>query len=380
MPSGALGPPTVPEWASRPRWRVYARNVIVLALVLTAVTVGTPGPWLSPLGAIVILGLLGVVVGWAIWLFFIADPRRVLAGTATMGLAGVVLILSSPAPSGWLAPAIASLIAGRRVRPTRSITLAGGLVVLVVAGGAAVGLPPVRLAAGTGAIAVGLLIGLARRQADELREKTRLGEEERERAELLAERGRMAREVHDVLAHSLGALMVQLEAADALLEAGRPEQARSSVGRAGQLAREGLAETRRAISALRGDPMPWRRMIAELADAYEGEARATIAPDVPDDLPAEVALALYRSAQEAMTNVRKHAPGAPVDLTVEHTPGEVTLSVVNGPATTRAPRSLPGTGGGYGLTGMRERAELTGGTLAAGPCDQGWSVHVRIPV
>ncbi|MEV4760751.1 histidine kinase [Micromonospora sp. NPDC049559] len=357
-------------------WRRYVRSGIGLAVLVAAVA--QDAPWSGSRGLGAAVALVAIVSGWLAWTIFPGRPRRVLAGTATTGLAGIGLVLTGTAPATWTLAPIAALAAGRRLRPAVSAGLATGFAVLLVALGLPAGVPPPALGAGVAALAVALLLGVALRQADELREKTRLGREERARAEELAERSRLAREVHDVLAHSLGALTVQLETADALLEAGRYGPARTSVVRAGELARDGLAETRRAIGALRGDPVPWREMIDELAGGYEGEARVVVEPE-PPELPAEVSLALYRAAQEAITNVRRHAPGAPVEIRVGATPREVTLSVRNGPSPAREPGPLAGTGGGYGLVGLRERAELAGGSFSAGPSGEGWQLQLRVP-
>jgi signal transduction histidine kinase len=90
-------------------------------------------------------------------------------------------------------------------------------------------------------------------------------------------------------------------------------------------------------------------------------------------------MAVYRTAQEALTNARKHAPGRPVTLTLGYETTQVTVSVVN-PLPPQAIRgSLAAAGAGYGLTGLRERAALAGGTLEAGPADGTWQVALRIP-
>lgn len=149
--------------------------------------------------------------------------------------------------------------------------------------------------------------------------------------------------------------------------------------RAGRLARDGLTETRRAVSALRGDPVPLPELVAELAAGYRSDlgAPATFAIEgEPRELAAETGLALFRGAQEALTNVRKHAPGSAVEVRLEYLAREVRLTVRNsGPAGPPASGLSPG----YGLTGLRERAELAGGTVDAGPCDDGWRVDVSMP-
>jgi signal transduction histidine kinase len=95
-------------------------------------------------------------------------------------------------------------------------------------------------------------------------------------------------------------------------------------------------------------------------------------------LQPDAALALYRTAQESLTNARKHAPNAPVELSLNCTTSGTELTITNQAAT--APRStLASSGGGYGLSGLKERAELAGGTLDAGPQGDGWRVRLRIP-
>ncbi|WP_405776406.1 sensor histidine kinase [Streptomyces sp. NBC_00859] len=190
----------------------------------------------------------------------------------------------------------------------------------------------------------------------------------------LAERSRIAREIHDVLAHSLSAQMVHLEAARLLIErdAGR-EQILERVVAARGMAREGLAETRQALSALRGEMTPVEEFLEEMA----GSSRLTVTGD-RRQLPAEASQAVRRVAQEAMTNVRKHAPGADVRLLLEYRVDEISLEVRDsGPG--QPVDELAVSGSGYGLVGMRERAELLGGTLDAGPDEEGFLVRLRVP-
>jgi signal transduction histidine kinase len=192
----------------------------------------------------------------------------------------------------------------------------------------------------------------------------------------LAERARIAREIHDVLAHSLSAQMVHLEAVRLLIERGADrELILERVVAARGMAREGLAETRQALSALRGEMSPVEDFLSELVATVDG-ADITVAGE-RQPLPAEASQAVRRVAQEALTNVRKHAPGAKVHMRLEYGEHEVTLGVRDsgGP-----PGELSGAGAGYGLLGMRERAELLGGSLEAGPDEEGFVVTLRVPV
>lgn len=192
----------------------------------------------------------------------------------------------------------------------------------------------------------------------------------------LGERARIAREIHDVLAHSLSAQLVHLEAARLLIERGADrEQILERVVAARGMAREGLAETRQALSALRGELTPVEDFLRELVRQTDG-ARVTVTGE-RRPLPAEASQAVRRVAQEALTNVRKHAPGAKVQVRLDYTEHEVALQVRDSGG---KPGELTGAGGGYGLLGMRERAELLGGSLDAGPGEEGFVVTLRVPV
>jgi signal transduction histidine kinase len=208
------------------------------------------------------------------------------------------------------------------------------------------------------------------------------------RAAALSERQRLAREMHDVLAHSLSGLVVQLEGAR-LLALSDPADGRlaATIDRAHQLARSGLDEARRAIGMLRDDELPGPDRLAALARSFEADTavpcRYTEAGD-PAELRPAVSLALYRITQEALTNIRKHAHPERVEVRLEYLRDEVSLTVEDyaavaddGPPPAAA---VEGSGGGYGLTGMRERAELLGGTLTAGPTGHGFRVVLRIAV
>ncbi|WP_327352943.1 sensor histidine kinase [Streptomyces sp. NBC_01304] len=193
----------------------------------------------------------------------------------------------------------------------------------------------------------------------------------------LAERARIARDIHDVLAHSLSAQTVHLEAARLLIERGGDrEQILERVVAARAMAREGLAETRQALSALRGDMAPVEDYLRELAAA---DGAAVAVEGVRRALPAEASQTVRRVAQEALTNVRKHAPGAEVRMRLAYEDDEVALDIRDSGGPVGA-GELGKSGCGYGLLGMRERAELLGGTLEAGPEEGGFVVRLRLRV
>jgi signal transduction histidine kinase len=216
----------------------------------------------------------------------------------------------------------------------------------------------------------------ARGQAQRLLAQERAARAAEAESAALAERARIAREIHDVLAHSLSAQLVHLEAARLLIERDADrEQILERVVAARGMARDGLAETRQALSALRGDLSPLEDFLTELVSATDG-AEVTVTGE-RRLLSAEASQAVRRVAQEAMTNVRKHAHGSKVRVRLDYTEREVTLNVRDWGG---RPGEFSGSGGGYGLLGMRERAELLGGSLDAGPDEEGFVVSLKVPV
>ncbi|MER6180573.1 histidine kinase [Streptomyces sp. NPDC001652] len=216
----------------------------------------------------------------------------------------------------------------------------------------------------------------ARGNAQRLLAQERAAREAEAESAALAERARIAREIHDVLAHSLSAQLVHLEAARLLIERGADrEQILERVVAARGMARDGLAETRQALSALRGDLTPLEDFLTQLVETT-ADAEVTITGE-RRGLPAEASQAVRRVAQEALTNVRKHAPGAKVRLRLDYGEQQVTLGVRDSGG---SPGELTVAGAGYGLLGMRERAELLGGSLEAGPDEEGFVVTLKVPV
>ena len=154
------------------------------------------------------------------------------------------------------------------------------------------------------------------------------------------------------------------------------------------LAASGLTEARQAIAALRGDELPGPERLPALADAFResSDARCDLrVTGTPVELTSEARLALYRTAQEALTNVRKHAEEADrVAIRLAYDPDGVQLIVADSHGDGAEPRvpqpaALASTGSGYGVSGMRERAELIGGRLLAGPTEDGFRVELWVP-
>ncbi len=199
------------------------------------------------------------------------------------------------------------------------------------------------------------------------------------------ERSRIAREVHDVIAHSLSVTMLHVTAARMALEKGdRRQDALEALQEAEQQGRKSLTEIRRTVGLLGpGDatapPMPSAGDLPKLVSEFRSagiDVSLSMIGDITDLLPT-AGLSLYRIVQESLTNVAKHAPGAhtTVDLTV--TDADIQLRVHNA-SSNGASRSADD-GGGLGIRGMVERAGVLNGTLAAGPDDEGWTVLLSAP-
>lgn len=209
-------------------------------------------------------------------------------------------------------------------------------------------------------------------------ERTRVAEAE---SAALQERQRLAREMHDVLAHSLSGLALTLEGARLMVERGvAGPELEEAVARAHRLAKTGLEESQRAIRLLRDDAVAGAEGIEQLASEYQGDAGVTCTfalEGAQRELSSECRLTLYRVAQEALTNIRKHASPDRVEIRLNFEPTLLRLVIEDFEIADHAPPQGGGTG--YGLTGMRERAELIGGSLKAGPTKSGYRVELSVP-
>ena len=217
--------------------------------------------------------------------------------------------------------------------------------------------------------------------------QTERTELERARRAVLEERTRIARELHDVVAHHMSLIAVQAETAPYRL-GDLPESALAEFSSLSGVAREALAEMRRLLGVLRYDqpaglaPQPQLCDLPALVDAARraGVSVELAVPPAMGDVPSGVALCAYRIVQESLSNASQHAPGAAVSVSVGHDAEAVLLRVANGPG---APAGPPRgeAGPGHGLAGMRERVALLGGSLSAGPSDGGgFVVSAVLPV
>ncbi|GCD95995.1 sensor histidine kinase [Embleya hyalina] len=227
-------------------------------------------------------------------------------------------------------------------------------------------------------------VGAIQDRADRA-ERTREAEAARR---VMEERLRIARELHDVLAHHIALIHVQAGVVAQVLDTA-PEQARESAGHIRRASRAALAEMRTTVGLLRREDVPVSMEPAPGLDrlpALLAEVEAAGVPVVRRDtgrrreLPAAVELTAYRVVQEALTNVGKHARGASAVVRIGYERDAVRVEVGNTRAGPSGSVGAPGAGSGHGLIGMRERALALGGTFTAGPCAAGgYRVRVVLP-
>lgn len=355
---------------------VFATLVLITSVQLATRALVSPALAVTLFAAVVVL-VAAALFPWT---------RIPVAGQIGLTLAFSVLsAILLPLAQSTLAPAfafLASAVAGEKLASRRTAVLvaAAGAVTTAVAVWLVDDIHP--LSSGWPwwlglSVAAPVYLGISRQNhRDAVRNAERAFRSEAREVALL-ERGRIAREIHDVLGHSLSGISLQLDMADALHGKGRDGEANLAVRRARALAVDSIAETRHAIEALRDDSLPLSRTL-ELMAIGDSVALAVTGEQWP--VPTEVAHAVIRAAQEALVNAAKHAPGADRSMTLRYTPGSVGLTVVNGPAT-RETHPGVAAGGGMGLVGMRERIALLGGTLRTGPGTDGtgWIVELEIP-
>ena len=379
----------------------------------TAVTAGRDGPWLVLVGVITMAGVIAGVaaeglppgaVGAAMVGLLVAataccgvalsrrvsDPRAVLAALVVLGLCGGALDLKQSDGPGFVVGYLALAGLALRVPRTRAL-VAGAPIVAAIAGAEAHdSANPVStgLAAVLGASflfitsAVAAFSRDAHQRAETLLAREAAVREAREQTAMLAERSRLARELHDVLAHSLSGLFVQLEAA-LLLAGGTAADVRlvEHIGRAQRLAEGGMLSARRALEALRGEEIPGPGDLPALISqtALTWSMPITFGVEgTPRTLTPEAGLTVYRTVQEALTNAAKHAgrgAQASVMLTWEPDGLEVSVTDTGGDGV-----GAGLTSSGFGLTSMAGRAVAHGGRLDFGRVGSGFRVRLRLPV
>lgn len=200
------------------------------------------------------------------------------------------------------------------------------------------------------------------------------------------ERRRIAREVHDVIAHSLSVTMLHVTGARrALQQDSDIDDAVGALVDAERLGRQAMADIRRTVGLLEAGPtkMAPEPGVADIPDLIDDFVSAGLPVSLhtegrPEQVSAAVGLALYRIAQESLANIAKHAVASKTDVGMSISASTASLSVIN-EARVTVPAASPSPSG-RGLAGMRQRVELLGGILDAGPCSEGWSVRAEIPL
>jgi signal transduction histidine kinase len=372
-------------------------RVVGLVVVVVTVSLARPSPASGGPRGTGIAVMLGVcAAAWIAWILAGQRDRLMIWSLAVLGAAGGVLAGLTPNSPAVAVGCVAVFAAGARLSTVASLGVTAGTVAGFLATGLATGTPTAELVGYAWAF-VGLwTVALTRNEfviravaAERTLTETRRAREAETQAAAFAERARIARDLHDVLAHSLAAVSVNLQAAEGLLTSGtlpaeNPElvKAIECIDRAGTLTRDGLAAAKRAVLALRDDAAPLPDQLGALAEQYRTDGEPAVNLEVSGQarpIPADAAVAAYRTAQEALTNARKHAPGEPVTLRLGYEPEHITLRVVNPIPPRHAEKPLAGTGAGVGLVGLAERAALAGGAFEAGPDAGNWQVQLRIP-
>ncbi|MFB7890912.1 histidine kinase [Microbacterium sp. NPDC056044] len=332
-----------------PRWSIVLATVAAVALPLPGGQPAAlwPWPWSVPamLAFILFIGVLAIMHGWrfalAAWLLGIG------------GTLAVVLALAAAVP------VVAGIV---------------NLVIVTSVSGAA--------------LLVAVLVASRLRVGAELTRERELSALEQSRRVLVEERTRIARELHDVVAHGMSLIQVQASTARYRV-AGLSDEAVREFDEIAQTAREGLTEMRRLLGVLRTDDqqaaLAPQQGLGDIPDLVEALRRAgatidaALAP-VPETVPTAVDIAAFRITQEALSNAVRHAPHARIELSTETDAATLRL-VVHNAATGDAADPGSSTPHGHGLLGMRERAALVGGRVSAGPDpDGGWTVRAALPL
>jgi signal transduction histidine kinase len=369
----------------------------VLAVVIALAMIDTLHKQLQVSSVIIVplAALIGAPVG-----LLVSHPLTawriawgVMIVTAPVGMAPPTAPWAWHPVQLWVLMAALLAVALRAARPTA--LWAWGLTVVVLAFFVRPNALPGLILAATAASLVGGLIRSRREVQRALAAQERRSEAELARLALLEERQRIARELHDVVAHHMSLVAVRAETAQFRL-ADVSEPAREEFASLATTAREALTELRRLLGVLRNEhaelarmPQPGLRDIDELVDSVRASG-VTVVLDkagVLEPVSDAVGLSTYRILQEALSNARRHAPGAGVRVEVRGSDRELSVLVVNGPP--RRPIAVPATrsaaAGGeeperHGLVGMRERVAMLGGTVTAGPTPEGgYRLHAVLP-
>ncbi|MEW1610804.1 sensor histidine kinase [Streptomyces sp. NPDC088744] len=403
-----MGEVAAPVW--RPVFLVLLVIIAVGLTVLRTVELSPHGGTVSGLAVLVAVAQSAVLVAgmsrpveawWAATALTVVAALVVVAGAPAddpfRRISGVPLSPEVLYPSPFAGAALqggALFLLALRVRPRRAVAaLVLSLVPALFLALRTPPLPQVGLVASVLVFGTSMVLGNALRSLrlarQDLVDQVELTADERARRTLLEERHRIARELHDVVAHHMSVISIQAQVAPHLVE--DPSDAlKENLTGIRENALEALAELRRVLGVLRSEEAPAQSarhtpqpgldrlggLIASLRSA--GLAIALSTSGEPRPLPPGVELSAYRIVQEALSNVMRHAPGASARVEIGHRAAGLSVRITNTAALRPAP---PSHGVRHGLLGMRERTTMLGGDLATGPTpDGGWEVTALLPV
>ncbi len=359
---------------ARTRWIAVAAFAAVTAVAVAPLTPGAP---VAAAAAVVAVGAAALLVQRR-------QPQLLYAAIATAGIA--VLADGRSNNIGWMAVCLLATWCVLIDSRLEGLTYWAGAMIMFAVEWLWVRPDPgwgAWLAGVTVSAAFGLLI---RHERDLLRQLRQAQSGLAEQAKT-QERNRIAREMHDVIGHTLTVSLLHVQSARLAVEHD-PADAARALAEAERLGRECLAEVRTTVGMLRQDgpadgpapggartaPLPGADGLPALVEQFRS-AGADVSLTVEGDtggLPATTGLAMYRILQEALTNAVKHAPGSPTAVRLTVGTDAVTLTADS--------QAVPGAGTGLGVVSMRERAESLGGTCEAGPGGRGWLVHAVLPL
>jgi signal transduction histidine kinase len=363
--------------------RLWVVAIVVLVALTSKPGIGLSGRHLAL--AICLVVYLIEILGWPI---LRRDGVAARVGElAVLGASSIAIVVLQPNGVSELPGSAVVFIAGVSLSPAFAVAVgaavtAGVAIAVGVAGGSSADIAASALLCAVLGITGALLrrYRLSQEATELLLARLEDARDDQARAAAAEERASIARELHDVLAHSLSGLSIQLEMVRKIAgKEGAPADLRAAIDGAADLAKQGLAEARDAVGALRRDDRLGVDQLPGLVAHFRRDFSLAVDYTVagtPRPVAPDLGLALYRVAREALTNVARHAEGATTHVELSFGAAEVRLVVTDGGGSQSA---LAAEGSGWGLAGVRERIKRLGGDLSAGPSGAGWSVVVSAP-